>query len=106
MTADAEPQGPVGEDAPRHFSWVDESAETIQIQQAVNDLSNGAGSYVQYTGFPDGTFEVTVTLQRSGIVAIQSERSVGEKRSEIRDAMRKAYERADRAITTLEETGR
>jgi hypothetical protein len=58
--------------------------------------------YSSYAGAPDGSWTITVTIERQFAVSTQTESGSGEKGHTLREAKQSAYEKADRAITILQ----
>jgi len=95
---------PAAEAAHRHLSWTPEGVpalhpESPDDKEYVPEF--GRGDFVSYTGFPDNTFEITVTMQRGETVSTQAERGVGETAGAIQETLLKAYEKADRALLVI-----
>lgn len=92
---------PAAEAAHRHLSWTPDEEGNSDASLTVEKVEFDKENFVSYTGFPDGTFEVSVTLGKGQTVAVQQERGVGETSGSIRETMLKAYEKADRALIVI-----
>lgn len=57
--------------------------------------------FVEYTGHPDGSFTVLVTMQRGTVAVSQTERGIGKRSDQIREVYEATYGVAALALVTL-----
>lgn len=80
------------------LSWAPEHEPARQVS---TEPPVPTQEFAEYTGHPDGSFTVLVTMQRGNVVVSQSESGSGSHASFMREAYEKAYKKAERALVTL-----
>lgn len=101
---------PASEDDAKHLSWSPQAEARRAQREAEADAEAGFTKaseddevYVSYTGFPDDTFEVTVTVHLDNLTATQAERGAlgNQPGTAILSAVNNAQEKADLAMLMM-----
>lgn len=98
---------PEAEAARKHLSWQPDAPDVGHVDARDLDGSKPLPEEVpvqefsEYTGHPDGSFTVLVTMQRGNVVASQTERGIGKRSDQIGEVYALAYDVAERALIAL-----